>query len=1049
MKQFKRILSIALALIMTISSFSVAAVAEEDDYLFVPCASFTASGVTRVAGGANSYSHGTTIVAATPSGYPQVSNAASQYISYAGETPAYTTVTLTLDVVPDEEPVVSCPNVMLNLVSSSDKSFTWEIAGGNAQAGSTLDIVATYKYNGTTYNNHAYSYVCNVENGSEYAMSYHTVKTSYTTHKYYAQNTVNARFIGSNVVYKLERNPNTSSIYYNYNTGKLEVLSSGDYNTSLYLNRFEKTDNSTSTNLESIHYADFDNKAIAHAYFDTSSASSLADTGMKYVVNSGVRYDPASSNVNSSYFNSTAKHLQYVVNNYIASSSVIDNDENAAAKLNMNFVYGTGSNDFGANTLAINSALNGSLSNIADGESFTINNAFTAKNNDAWLYTISNTLVMPVYLTVHKYDKSALRQAIDYVLNTPTDTVDVSTTIGKGINPQDWYYESGYSEFLAALKGANSVNQKIDVTQAQINSAVETLYDAYANLTLRKADYTKTDALLKVANVYYENHPSYLEEQFQNLAATVDNLDRDIHILAQPAVEKENALLDEALKNMKIIPADYTVLEEALTHLPEYAEKYYTAQSYSAWKTLYDEAEMIVEYEAISYYYQDRIPELAEQLLAALDALEIGEVDFSHIETALALTAYAVENYKDETLYDAWASKRDEAIAFTQREGLNALDNDEAEEIALALTNAYNALELKDADTDSLVKAVALIDKVNESDCVEASYLEFKTAVENGNAILSRNDLTVIDNDEIAQAAQTILDKYFALELIPADKSALETALALTPAYDAENYTDETYCAYVQKKAEAQEMYDDSTLLASDNEAVNTVASELTQLFGSLTLKDADTAALVAALALTLEFAQDEYTSESYAAYTAAVETGTALIGRTDLTVLDNEAINAAALAITEAFNNLEKEGFVFEAAEGSSAIIDRDNGFIYGLEEGIFDLDEFVICDNCALRYTETANGFGTGTKVEVLQKDEVVETFYIVIFGDVTGDGFIDAFDVSFVSSVANYETEFEDGSAFAYAADLDDDGFVDSFDLSIIVSGANYETQIAQKK
>ncbi|MBQ7580645.1 MAG: FIVAR domain-containing protein [Clostridia bacterium] len=1048
MNRFKRILSIALVLILTISNVSVAAVAADDDYSFIPSASFTASGVTRVAGGANSYSHGTKIVAATPSGVPESTNESAKILSYAGEAPAYTTVTLTLDVVPDETPVVTCPNVSLSLVSSSDKSFTWEINGGNAQAGSTLDISATYKYDGVKYTSHAYSYVCDIETGSAYAMSYHTVDTTYTTHKHYAMNVVNARFLGSNVVTKLRNGTNSGNYYYNFNTGKLEILDSGDYNTSLYYKVTQKTDTGSS-NVNSTHYGDPGDIAISHAYFDTSTMSSFADTGVKYVVNSGVKYDPAKSNVSNSYFNSTFEHMAYAVNNSLQPSTVLDDNADAKAKLSMDFIYGTGKSEFGFNTLAINAPLYGTIASISDGECFTINNAYRAKNNKAVFYDIENWLVMPVYLQVHKYDKSALRQAIEYVLNTPTDTIDRSTTTGKGINPQDWYYDAGFPAFLEALRNANAINQKIDVTQSEIDSAVTALYSAYQGLVLKKADYTKTDALIKVANVYYENHPSYLEEQFQVLASTVDALDYDIHILAQPAVEKQNALLDEALKGMKIIPADYTVLEDALAQLPEYSEECYTAESYSAWKTLYDEALAIVEYEAISYYYQERIPEIAAQLLAALDALEISEVDLEPIQTALALAPYDAQYYKDADAYEAWSTLYNEAIAYSQRTDLNAINNAEIRALALELTNAYNALELKDADTKALEKAVALIDKVNEEDCVEADYAEFKAAVANGNAILARNDLTILDNAEIAQSAQQIIDKYFALGFIPADKSALEAPLALTPPYAPEKYTDESYTAYAEKRAEAQEMYDDSTLVASDNEAINNVAAQLTQLFGALTLKAADTSALEAALALTPDYAQEDYTVESYETYAQAVQAGQNILARDGLTSLDDEEIDAAAQAITDAFNALELEGFVFEIAEGSTAVIDRTNGVIYGLEEGITDLDGLVNCDNCTLRYTETENGFGTGTKVEVLQKGEVVETFYIVIFGDVTGDGYVDAFDASVLSSVANFETEFEDGSAYAFAADLNDDGFVDAFDCSILNSAANFESPVSQTK
>lgn len=1048
MKLFRRTLAVALVVILTLSSVSTAVSAADDDYSFVPSASFVSSGVTRVAGGVDSCSHGTTIVAATPSGYPQLSGDVASYIAYAGETPSYTTVTLTLDKAPDETPVASCPNVTLSPVSQTDTTFTWAITGGTAQAGTTLDITANYKYDSVSYSSHAFSYVCNIETGSAYALSYHTVNNRYTTHKYYAQNAINARFMGSNVVYKLSDNENRGNYYYNYNTGKLEILESGDYNTSLFLGVTNKTDTGN-TNLSSTNYGDVDHKAVAHAYFDTSVQTSFADTGMKYVVNGATKYDPASSGVNSSYFNSTSNHINYIVTNALTSATDITNNEQAAAKLNMNFVYSTGKKEFGTNTLAINSPLNGSLENIADGESFTVNNAFSSKNTSSMFYDISNTLLHPVYLTVHKYDKSALRQAIDYVLNTSTDTIDVSTTVGKGVNPQEWYYSEGFSQFLSALKNANGINQKIDATQSEIDDAAQALYTAYEGLVLKGADYTQTNALLKVAAVYYENHPSYLEEQFQNLVTTVNALDLDIHILAQPAVEKQNTVLEEALEHMKLIPADYTALVEAMQQQPEYAENYYSSETYGAWKDLFDEAQMIITFETISYYDQDLIPVKAAALLEALNALEYADADLTPINEALALVVYDVENYKNVDLYNAWLNVKGRAEAYCERDDINVFNNEEINALALELTNAYNALELKDADTTALVNAVALLDKVNEEDCVPSSYASFKAAVEQGADILARESLTILDNAEINQCTQNILDKYFALEMTPADKTALETALALAPQYSSEYYTEASYTAYNSKKSEAQLLFYNNTLLQSDNDHINEVAQQLTNLFNALTLKDADTSALQTALALVPEYEKEAYTVESYSAYETAVSAGTAILERSDLTILDEAEINQAALNITQAYAALELEGYTFSVAENSTAIIDRTNGYIYGLEEGISSLDGYVKCENCTLRYTETDNGFGTGTKVEVIQRGNVVETFNIVIFGDVTGDGFIDAFDVSVISSVANYELEFEENSPLAFAADLEEDGFVDSFDLTVLMSAANYETPVSQQR
>lgn len=140
---------------------------------------------------------------------------------------------------------------------------------------------------------------------------------------------------------------------------------------------------------------------------------------------------------------------------------------------------------------------------------------------------------------------------------------------------------------------------------------------------------------------------------------------------------------------------------------------------------------------------------------------------------------------------------------------------------------------------------------------------------------------------------------------------------------------------------------------------------------------------------------------------------------------------------------------YVLEAAEDKSTVIDNENLFIYGLEEGLSSLDEFVNFEGCTLVYNETKNGFGTGTTVDIMVDGEKVATYTIVIFGDVTGDGFVDAFDVSMINAVANFETQYPQGSAYEMAADVSKDGYIDAIDLSVALSAANYENEISQVK
>ena len=154
---------------------------------------------------------------------------------------------------------------------------------------------------------------------------------------------------------------------------------------------------------------------------------------------------------------------------------------------------------------------------------------------------------------------------------------------------------------------------------------------------------------------------------------------------------------------------------------------------------------------------------------------------------------------------------------------------------------------------------------------------------------------------------------------------------------------------------------------------------------------------------------------------------------------------------------DFERMSVVLVPEEGSTTVIDRDNMVIYGLE--LF-LDEALIDEYLAVEgdgyYTVTPvrNGcYGTGTVIEVYDRvtGEKLETFHIVVFGDLNGDARVNAVD----SAIANDESlmlttwslkeVYENGALvenadykvyMAMAADVNGkDGRIDATDVSDI--------------
>jgi uncharacterized repeat protein (TIGR02543 family) len=141
--------------------------------------------------------------------------------------------------------------------------------------------------------------------------------------------------------------------------------------------------------------------------------------------------------------------------------------------------------------------------------------------------------------------------------------------------------------------------------------------------------------------------------------------------------------------------------------------------------------------------------------------------------------------------------------------------------------------------------------------------------------------------------------------------------------------------------------------------------------------------------------------------------------------------------------------------ADGSTTVVDETDSLIYGLSEGMTQTDFeslFVeILGDGRLEITTLYGEFGTGTKVELINNDteEVVETYYIVIFGDVTGDGIIGSIDADVIINYENFyvEWDYETEPYWFTAGDLSGDGNVESVDSDIIINYENFYMWIDQ--
>ena len=160
-----------------------------------------------------------------------------------------------------------------------------------------------------------------------------------------------------------------------------------------------------------------------------------------------------------------------------------------------------------------------------------------------------------------------------------------------------------------------------------------------------------------------------------------------------------------------------------------------------------------------------------------------------------------------------------------------------------------------------------------------------------------------------------------------------------------------------------------------------------------------------------------------------------------------NWAVTTPTVTLYAVWSRLEIRLIV---PEGAQTVIDTDRHFIYGLPEGVtkakLTTEYLGVIGNGEL-IVEGIGAPGTGTVVKLVDKDdpdEVLETYEIVIFGDINCDGLINSTDYTEMRKIsAGLETVSLD-TAKGFACDLFPDGDIGPTDLTMMraISSSDYE-------
>lgn len=130
----------------------------------------------------------------------------------------------------------------------------------------------------------------------------------------------------------------------------------------------------------------------------------------------------------------------------------------------------------------------------------------------------------------------------------------------------------------------------------------------------------------------------------------------------------------------------------------------------------------------------------------------------------------------------------------------------------------------------------------------------------------------------------------------------------------------------------------------------------------------------------------------------------------------------------------IEATGFEWD----ESMIIDFLTYTVTGLNPGMTSFDEItsIVKINHAWTYEMPYSRLGTGSKAILMNENEPVQEYTVLIYGDINGDGFYDGQDAVLASCLANGMLTKEDVGELAFrAADCNHDEIIDEQDILIL--------------
>ncbi len=521
----------------------------------------------------------------------------------------------------------------------------------------------------------------------------------------------------------------------------------------------------------------------------------------------------------------------------------------------------------------------------------------------------------------------------------------------------------------------------------------------------------------------------YTEDSFALLAEVIPQAEAvyNIYYATTTQINEAIALIENAENQLVYVPADYAEVNQAILDFNALNRDYYKPEDIQAIQTIIDG----INFE-LDVSEQSVVDKYAYDINYAIANLEEYDADYTALREAIdKANAVNRDIYENITDIDAPLA---EAVAASEAE-YKISQQGELDTITDNLNNAIDGLALKAADKKALNNALALKLSKTYLKYYDAELLaEWETLVAEGKEMSENDELTILDNNDIKEKASAIMMAYAAVEAsynVVIYTNELEDAIASAEAVDRTLYATESLDELDKAVLEGEALLEEQLESEEYQDRVDAATNKILETISGLKFKAADYTSLNSAIERYEAVDRILYTDDSLKAVDDLIATVDMTLDITKQAEVDKlaEDINAAIDIL------VPTEETKIEAIESVGSTVDKEDKFIYGVDEGLEDIDDYVRVVNGEVSCTETVNGFGTGSKIDVLDEaGEVVDTYTLVVFGDVNGDGLVDGQDSLLIWMII-WSADTTTDEAILLAADANKDGVIDENDVTLV--------------